>query len=836
MSTASKMASDETVIAATAAKAEQEVDIVLKPISHPDLDDIRIEDSLFAIGRGESPFVTYERDVVINLSRRHARIFYENGAIYIADLDSKNGTAVNGVVVREKPTQVNQGDEICFGGKLSYRVQLRPRLKVPGPATKLVSVTLMPEHRDLGLLPIVIGHFPFLISKADETFARYKDKYPHQVNYMSRRHAHVFLKGGAPFIEDLGSKNGTFVAATRLEEHAVPLNDGDIVAFGGSHFVYRVSVRREVEPDPTATKLSPVVEAAAQAGDVEKTTFVAAPDSFLDIFCVDDGAKADDAPKGEEAKRPEEVKKEAASGRERGRLALFVSELGEAFSGTERGGARRKLWIAGGAIALVALIAASLLYLFPVGAPDKALADLLASGEYARAVTVANQYLEKHRDDAEVIALGTEALLKAKVPEWIKLLQAGEFDRAGTALAAMKDMGAYISDAQSLVGELAWIGDIEKFVIGRGGVEAPIRIYTDEDKLTALLKRWDEDTQARQRAFSKVASIVPEFRDAYADVLSHLRKLQTDQSVYAPAIERLKATILTELNQDRADALTAVLNEYAEKYPRLGGLDKVREDLRLYTGLEADLRARRLDRLVAVMGKARWSTPPFEAKYRALAASGRLPPADVVQQYEAVAKAWRAGDTKEAFAALQKMTGGSWADAAAKQTELKKAIVDQFGELQKSRGAKGYEDRLLAFYGALDADEDVYFIRAVEADVGAYKDKALRQAQEQFNRAQALWRQYQDNGGIEGRQRLESEISGQFRSQAKLLSEAQENARQAMQIYKQLKVNQPAPWGKINDEIGAEADQQRRALQELRTVLEPGLLKAKLALLGGSER
>ncbi len=208
----------------------------------------------------------------------------------------------------------------------------------------------------------------------------------------------------------------------------------------------------------------------------------------------------------------------------------------------------------------------------------------------------------------------------------------------------------------------------------------------------------------------------------------------------------------------------------------------------------------------------------------------------MVQQYEAVAKAWRAGDTKEAFAALQKMTGGSWADAAAKQTELKKAIVDQFGELQKSRGAKGYEDRLLAFYGALDADEDVYFIRAVEADVGAYKDKALRQAQEQFNRAQALWRQYQDNGGIEGRQRLESEISGQFRSQAKLLSEAQENARQAMQIYKQLKVNQPAPWGKINDEIGAEADQQRRALQELRTVLEPGLLKAKLALLGGSER
>jgi pSer/pThr/pTyr-binding forkhead associated (FHA) protein len=829
------MASDETVIAATAAKAEQQFDIVLKPISHPDLDEIRIEDSLFAIGRGESPFVTYERDIVINLSRRHARIFYESGAVYIADLDSKNGTAVNGTAVREKPSRVNQGDEICFGGKLSYRVQLRPRLKVPGTAARLISVTLTPEHADLGLLPIVIGHFPFLISKADETFARYKDQYPHQVNYMSRRHAHVFLKGGAPYIEDLGSKNGTFVASKRLEEHAVPLNDGDIVAFGGSHFVYKVSVRKEVEPDPTLTKLSPIVEAAAEVGDIEKTTFVAAPDSFLDIFCADDGPQAEEGARHEDAKRPEEVKKEPEAGRQRGKLALFVSELGEAFAGGERSGSRRPVWIAGGG-GVLAVVVALLLYLFPVGAPDKELADLLAKGEYTRAVTVANQYLEKHRDDAEINALGTEALLKAKVPDWLRLIKAGDFDGAGTALAAMKGAAPHVTDAQALVGELGWVGDIEKFVIGRGGAEAPIRIYADEDKLTSLLKRWDEDTQARQRAFAKVASVVPEFRDAYADVLSHLRKLQSDQSVYSPAIERLKATINTELNQDRADALPAMLTEYAEKYPRLGGLDAVREDLRQYTSLEADLRARRLDRLVARLGKVRFVTPPFEAKYRALTASGRLPPAEVIQQYEAVAKAWRAGDTKEAFAALQKMAGGSWADAAAKQTELKKSIAEQFGELQKSRGAKGYEERLLAFYGALDGDEDVYFIRAIGADVAAHKDKALRQAQEQMNRAQASWRQYKEQGGIEGRQRLESEISGQFRSQAKLLAEAQDNARQAMQTYRQLKASEPAPWAKSNDEIGAEVEQQRRALQELRTVLEPGLLKAKLALLGGSER
>ena len=64
----------------------------------------------------------------------------------------------------------------------------------------------------------------------------------------------------------------------------------------------------------------------------------------------------------------------------------------------------------------------------------------------------------------------------------------------------------------------------------------------------------------------------------------------------------------------------------------------------------------------------------------------------------------------------------------------------QDAELQKARGTQGYDERLLAFYGSLDRDEDVYFIRATETDVGVFRNKALRRAQEMLNRAQALWR------------------------------------------------------------------------------------------------
>jgi hypothetical protein len=52
-------------------------------------------------------------------------------------------------------------------------------------------------------------------------------------------------------------------------------------------------------------------------------------------------------------------------------------------------------------------------------------------------------------------------------------------------------------------------------------------------------------------------------------------------------------------------------------------------------------------------------------------------------------------------------------------------------------------------------------------------------------------------------------------------------------MYTQFKAAPPARLGKVQEEIAAEAELQRRALLELRYVLDPELLKAKLTLLGG---
>jgi hypothetical protein len=56
---------------------------------------------------------------------------------------------------------------------------------------------------------------------------------------VSRRHARIVVAGDVAVIEDLGSKNGTFLGARRLEGPS-PLADGDEIALGVALLTIRV--------------------------------------------------------------------------------------------------------------------------------------------------------------------------------------------------------------------------------------------------------------------------------------------------------------------------------------------------------------------------------------------------------------------------------------------------------------------------------------------------------------------------------------------------------------------------------------------------------------------
>ena len=72
---------------------------------------------------------------------------------------------------------------------------------------------------------------------------------PLNASVISRRHARVIVHDGSAQIEDLGSKNGTWVANERLAERR-PLQSGDVITVGDFELTFRV-----VKDDlPTVTR------------------------------------------------------------------------------------------------------------------------------------------------------------------------------------------------------------------------------------------------------------------------------------------------------------------------------------------------------------------------------------------------------------------------------------------------------------------------------------------------------------------------------------------------------------------------------------------------------
>jgi len=86
----------------------------------------------FAVGPVATVGRNPESQIVLNsrsASRNHARIFFEGGHYWIKDLDSANGTSVNGKTV--KLQMLADEDQVCFGDvKAVFRMPDRPT----GPA------------------------------------------------------------------------------------------------------------------------------------------------------------------------------------------------------------------------------------------------------------------------------------------------------------------------------------------------------------------------------------------------------------------------------------------------------------------------------------------------------------------------------------------------------------------------------------------------------------------------------------------------------------------------------------------------------------------------------
>jgi ABC-type multidrug transport system ATPase subunit/pSer/pThr/pTyr-binding forkhead associated (FHA) protein len=166
-----------------------------------------------------------DNDIVISsplVSNHHLEVEIHAGRVMITDLNSTNGTQVNGA--RIAPNQrilLQEGDVLRVGDLHGNSLQISLGGAEGNLRTKAAG------NLDLSKLAtqpkVLIGR----ATTCDLCI-------PHPS--VSKHHAMVFRQGGRIAIQDLGSRNGTFVNGVRVTQ--ANLSDGDEIQVGPFHLVY----------------------------------------------------------------------------------------------------------------------------------------------------------------------------------------------------------------------------------------------------------------------------------------------------------------------------------------------------------------------------------------------------------------------------------------------------------------------------------------------------------------------------------------------------------------------------------------------------------------------
>jgi len=213
---------------------------------------VHVPQDEITIGRNDSNTICLTEQ---NVSRRHARLFRENGASFVEDTNSANGILLNGNPLSGR-SEVRDGDHLQIG---DYLIGLRPqgqaaaliedtdrivaggaRPEAPAaPATKpprLVLTSVGFEGKEVRLEQDVI-----VVGRAvdNDLILEHWSIWPHHARLFRDEH-------GAFSIEDLRGPNS--VRINGKSEERAELHDGDIIELGqiqmrfvgaGEDFVYR---------------------------------------------------------------------------------------------------------------------------------------------------------------------------------------------------------------------------------------------------------------------------------------------------------------------------------------------------------------------------------------------------------------------------------------------------------------------------------------------------------------------------------------------------------------------------------------------------------------------
>ncbi len=793
----------------------------LIPQFSSDSEALVFSEGSLVVGRAEKPFAKLPDALICGLAERHARFFIEGQQLYVVDLGRSGGTSVNGQPVGESPVPLADGDLVVFSKTLGYKVEIRSEQTAADSPEFDLRLVLTPLHDDADLDTIVVSAFPFLIGKDNEAFARYRDRFADEVGFLSRRHACIDKRGRALYLEDLGSTNGTFINGEALVSQRRKLVSGDTVAFGGEFFAYSV----EIESASSEVVKPPAGGKAPGNGGGEKTTFITTPTSFLEIFYVDQQAKdqaaADDAPAGKDSGARETTSSGSGSPspNRAGFRRLFFNGQGRWRRGVLAG-------IGGGVLAGVLL--AGWIYL---GASHRQLVESCEQGEHERCLRLAVDSLKKGKADEQIEKMAVAAFLQQYLPSWIDRLKTGAFPLEKADMAVLRERAEAINGVPGFIDLLQRIERLEHYVEKRGGVQGSVKVDHDEAKIESILTDWEEGKDQDRRLMIRMIEAVPAFDGVRARLFSHLRQLRNDESLYLPAIRKLKEDLAAASGD--ADTMADILARFESRYTRVTGLEPYYEDLRAYRRLADIAKEKLLLKQIVALDAIDFKTDLFqriaEQKLQAL-----LPPPDVVSLLRQALNHWLAGRSDEAWSVLERIDSDRWKALARAEIERQKSIVAEFQRLGDPGNGDGSNKALVDFYGKLDPLLDRHFLDAVAGELDKNRELIVAGVTQALGEAREQWQAYLDAGGISSIDRLEERVTARYRTQARRLASANAIVAAVVADQARLGLDIEAKDQALIDAITRELELQRQALQDLQQVHSERLLESKMRLLSVS--
>ena len=209
----------------------------------------RIDSTDAVIGRDPSVVLVIQGRTSMVVSGRHARVFFDEGLWWVEDLGSRNGTFIGSNRLQTGvPYQLKVGEVIGLGGA-------GPRLRVqeaagssgptvPQPVAPALSKTMLEPQAVVPQRPTVYhvrlvlraGDGKRLVAQeAEVIIGRSREcgilVEGDMARAVSRRHARVFYSGWKICIEDLGSRNGTWLNRKAVEGPTI-LEIGNAIEFG----------------------------------------------------------------------------------------------------------------------------------------------------------------------------------------------------------------------------------------------------------------------------------------------------------------------------------------------------------------------------------------------------------------------------------------------------------------------------------------------------------------------------------------------------------------------------------------------------------------------------